>query len=344
MANDEPLHVDLDDTIGIFEVGSAVAIFLFGIVTLQTYCYFTTFWNDRWNQKVLVGALWLLELGHTIGVFIEVYKASITLYTQFENLVTFPALAAVFALGGTITLCVQTFLALRVCRVIPKPYAYIGIICIFISSLRFVGSIALTVGAATTTSIDVFRAQWKWLIISLLSTGVAVDVTIAVAMLWYLCSQRMRAMARTAHIIDKMIGYTLRSGLLTSLSAIALLVTFLSKPTTLAWIAMYTFLAKLYSNGMLSVLNSREELRYECANPESQERYRTTSGRPDACNNPLSSNIQPIAIEMKTIETIHHDKEEKRDFRLKDRHSNTKNREQNCPGIDVLQNAKRRCT
>ncbi|KAF9043366.1 hypothetical protein BJ165DRAFT_1484517 [Panaeolus papilionaceus] len=246
------VHVDLNDTIGLLEIGSLFSVFLFGIVTLQVHFYYTTFRNDGWKEKALVGVLWVMELGHTIGVAFEVYRATITFYGRPQLLVTFPALGSVMSLGGAITFAVQTFFALRVSRVLAKPYSYIGYICIAIAFVRFVGSIVISVAAATST-IGVYRVKWAWLSVTLLSLATAVDVMIALSMLWYLRTARSRALTRTTHIIDKLIGFTLRSGLLTSLGAIVLLICFLAKPLTMSWLAVYTCLAKLYSNSLLSV-------------------------------------------------------------------------------------------
>jgi hypothetical protein len=48
------VHVDLSNTIGALEIGSLFATFIFGIVTLQTYTYYTTFGKDPWYYKALV--------------------------------------------------------------------------------------------------------------------------------------------------------------------------------------------------------------------------------------------------------------------------------------------------
>ncbi|KAF9043375.1 hypothetical protein BJ165DRAFT_239503 [Panaeolus papilionaceus] len=283
------VHIDLSDTIGILEIGSLFSVFLFGIVTLQAHFYYTTYRDDGWREKALVGALWLMELGHTVGVAFEVYRATITLYGRPHLLITFPALSSVMALGGAITFAVQTFFALRVSRLIAKPYGYIGFLCIGVSFLRFIGSVVLAVAAATSVSIAIYRVKWKWLIVTLLSSATAVDLIIAISMLYYLRTARSRALSRTTHLIDKLIGYTLRSGLLTSVSAVVLLICFLSKPLTMSWLAVYTFLAKLYSNSLLSVLNGREELR-----------------------NDGSHSASAISIEMKTTTETTQDMDDKR--------------------------------
>lgn len=135
------VHVDLRDTIGALEIGSLVAIFIFGIVTLQMYTYYTTFWKDLWYYKALVSDCYiflgafdsgvyigcfsvvcifhhvevlelivnsrLLEIGHTLGVSYEMYRDTIVLYGQPQLLTTFRALGSVIAIGGVITLLVQ---------------------------------------------------------------------------------------------------------------------------------------------------------------------------------------------------------------------------------------------
>ncbi|PPR02950.1 hypothetical protein CVT24_012162 [Panaeolus cyanescens] len=87
-----------------------------------------------------------------------------------------------------------SFYALRVYRVIPKPYAYLGALCILISSTRFIGSIVLAIAAGTAKSIAIYRVQWKWLIITLLSLGTVVDGIIAVSMVYYLYIRRSHAL------------------------------------------------------------------------------------------------------------------------------------------------------
>lgn len=48
------VHVDLNATIGAFQIGSIISVFLFGIITLQAHLYYTSFQEDRWSFKVLV--------------------------------------------------------------------------------------------------------------------------------------------------------------------------------------------------------------------------------------------------------------------------------------------------
>ncbi len=45
------------NTFGALEIGGAVSVFLFGVVTLQTHIYFQRFPEDRLYFKVLVSTL-----------------------------------------------------------------------------------------------------------------------------------------------------------------------------------------------------------------------------------------------------------------------------------------------
>lgn len=74
MAASGSAHVVLDDTIGIFEVGSAFAIFLFGIVTLQAHCYYTTFRDDGWMQKTMVSTVAVCEFVERDSDFAYVHE------------------------------------------------------------------------------------------------------------------------------------------------------------------------------------------------------------------------------------------------------------------------------
>lgn len=47
----------LANTFGALEIGVAVAIFLFGVVTVQTYTYFRRFQDDRLYFKALVRSI-----------------------------------------------------------------------------------------------------------------------------------------------------------------------------------------------------------------------------------------------------------------------------------------------
>lgn len=54
--------VNLINTIGALEVGSVIAVFLFGIVTLQCHTYYTRFRDDPWSFKAMVRVDFLFRI------------------------------------------------------------------------------------------------------------------------------------------------------------------------------------------------------------------------------------------------------------------------------------------
>ncbi|TFK32451.1 hypothetical protein BDQ12DRAFT_692455 [Crucibulum laeve] len=297
------VHVDLGDSIGALEIGCLISVFFFGIETLQTHQYYRRFPEDRWMFKLLVTSVWLLELGHTIGVTFEVYRATITLFGQPQKLITFPALGAVTAISGIITFLVELFFSLRVFKVLPIPYRYIGMGCALVAFVRVIGSVFLAYQAITGTNIAIYRVQWKWLITSLLAGGAVIDVTIAASMLYYLIKKRLHALNRVNRVIDRLAAITIRTGLVTSIAAVVLLISFLMMPQNMVWLAIYTILARLYSNTLLSSLNARHRLRNDITNSSVEVYSKGKTIRRDTMD--PTSRHGAISIEMKTTtETV----------------------------------------
>lgn len=273
----------LDNTIGALQIGVIIAIFLFGIITLQTHLYFRRFVaSDSWRLKVLVGAVWILEFLHTTGICYELYHSTITLFGQPQKLFRFSILGGITLVGGFITLVTQCFFSLRVWRVLPNPYRYIGVFCMAIAIAHWVGSIVLSVRLLIAPTMEAFK--WYWLVTTLLVASVVVDLIITVSMLYYFTNQRKNALKRVARLLDQLVTYTIRTGFLTSTIALSVAICFQVMPSNLIWLALYTFLAKLYSNSLLSALNKRKYLRRRIAHGSSfnfkSETGSTTGHRP----------------------------------------------------------------
>ena len=48
------MTVTLANTLGVLEIGSFLGVFLFGVVSLQTFNYYNTYPEDGWVFKTLV--------------------------------------------------------------------------------------------------------------------------------------------------------------------------------------------------------------------------------------------------------------------------------------------------
>ncbi|KAG6870330.1 hypothetical protein C0995_013723, partial [Termitomyces sp. Mi166 len=102
--------MSFDPTIGAFEIGVMVSIFLFGLVTVQVFTYYKKFSSDPWLMKAFVGAVWLLELAHTASTAQSIYFVTVVKYGQKEFINRFPVsiiVAVALALSGIIGPAIQ---------------------------------------------------------------------------------------------------------------------------------------------------------------------------------------------------------------------------------------------
>ncbi|KAF9473799.1 hypothetical protein BDN70DRAFT_843117 [Pholiota conissans] len=293
--------VTIANTFGALEIGSSVAVFLYGIVTLQCHLYFARFSDDRPVFKILIASIWLLETGHTIAMLYEVYITTIILWGQTTFVVKFPAVGVVIILGGMITTLVQTFFSYRLFVVLPKPYNSIGIVTALTAFARCIMSTYGGIKEIIVPTYVDYVKDVKSVIMAVMCMGAAVDVIIAMALMYFLLQKRDKTMIRSVRLIDRLLGFTIRTGLITSMTAVLVVIIYFARPNDLIYLAVYMSLAKLYTNSLLSSLNARKSLRDELSKSVSVEVPRITTSSRAAFNNPIS-------IEMKTVTEYQGDK------------------------------------
>jgi len=293
------VETTLANTIGALEIGTLIATFLFGVVAFQTYQYFSNFPEDRLLFKGLVTAIIILELVHTGSAAYEVYRLTIIFYgRESSEEHRYFGLASMTFLGGMITMLCQLFFCARVWKVLPKPWNYIAGVCMVAALGRGAGSLVLGSKAVAAKSMLEYRSKWRWLITTLLTTGATIDVVIAASMLYFLLSKRRTGLTSVGKLIDRLVAYTIRTGLFTSIGAVTMIIMFQAMPDTLVWIAIHATLAKLYSNSLLSALNERQSLRSAIASASvSGEGVTRPRSR-------MQAQSRAITIEMRTTTEI----------------------------------------
>lgn len=298
----------VENTLGAEQIGVTVATFLFGIVTLQFQYYLHTFEEDKRTFRILACLVWLLELLHTGCVCAEVYRGTIVYYGDMAGYSRYPYMGVATILSGIITMLVHLFFALRVWKSLPSPFCYIGAFCATATIVRGAGGAFLGTQVIKAKTLAEYRTANGWLIATLLATGAAIDLIIAVSMLYWLISNRQKDMGTTTTLIDRLVAYTIRTGVLTSITATAVLLTFRLFPETFIWVGFYVVLAKLYSNSLFSALNERERMRgiIAASSEDSGLRKRQRQISKDFQTSPALRH--DISMEMKS--TMIHDDEE----------------------------------
>ncbi|KAF9446712.1 hypothetical protein P691DRAFT_776664 [Macrolepiota fuliginosa MF-IS2] len=261
------LITTFENTFGALLISTIFASYLVGVVTVQVHYYFTHYPDDRTLWKITVFLLFCFELAHTAGTAHSVYTHTIASPATIQARTTLPGIYIASLMGGFITFIVQTYLSVRVYRTLHPPWKLVGIVTGVLATLRAVAVVVLVSQLFGASDYRKSIADWGDLITGLLSASAATDVIIAVAMLYYLFTQRERSFRKVQQLIDKLMLITVRSGLLTSITAVTVLVIFQIIPYTFAWLAIYTCLAKLYTITFLSALNGRGELRQAMSAP-----------------------------------------------------------------------------
>ncbi|KAF8064284.1 hypothetical protein FPV67DRAFT_1451491 [Lyophyllum atratum] len=131
----------IEGTLGPHEVGVMVAIFLFGLVTIQAFIYFRQYPDDPRGVKLLV----------TVVCAFSLYRRTVTDYGKISDLEQYPeGMCGAFSLSGLIGSLVQSFFAYRLYRLSGR--LTIGIMCWILSLVRFGCILFISVTTCQATS------------------------------------------------------------------------------------------------------------------------------------------------------------------------------------------------
>ncbi|KAJ7611762.1 hypothetical protein FB45DRAFT_940944 [Roridomyces roridus] len=251
-------HLSTDESrlLATMEIGALVSTALFGIIITQTHVYFNRFPNDSRKLKALVVFILCCEVvaagcsGHWLYV-----------YTISQNQIgrTPVSLEILDVVSGPVAAIVQGFFAFRIYRFSEK--IYIPCFCWVLSLLRLTGSVVILVAALKDPIFAGIIVRWGWLFAAAWAVAASNDIIIAVTLVYLLRQQRDGVRERTLAVVDKLIKWTLETGLLTSVAGVITLVCFLANKDGWIWIPWWIIQGHLFANSLLASLNSRQTLR-----------------------------------------------------------------------------------
>ncbi|KAJ7173433.1 hypothetical protein C8R46DRAFT_114947 [Mycena filopes] len=254
-----PPSFNADSTLGALLIGVLLSYMLFGVTSTQTYIYGKRFPTDSRRMKSLVAGVWVCELAHAICIGHMLYVLLITQYGHPESLTDIPkSLVASTLFNAIVAVCVQGFFAYRIYRLWKS--LYLPLLAWALSFL-FLGAtgIVFVIGLQTLPYQE-FERRWGWLLDALWGVAAATDLLIAGTLVFWLLGRRGES-AESVDLVDKIIAWTIETGVVTSAAAILNLACFLTMKNNYIWIAWYVVTARLYSNSFLASLNSRATLR-----------------------------------------------------------------------------------
>ncbi|KAH8832177.1 hypothetical protein DL96DRAFT_1706559 [Flagelloscypha sp. PMI_526] len=235
-------------------LGNLFHTILCGILIVQVYIYHAASLRDTWQIKTLVYIVFALELLQTIIRSVDRWEIDVMMYgdpaaldAMLLDWFSTPILTAVTS--GL----VQAFFGYRI-----YVFSRSWIVASVVWALTLIQSVfGITMGAMQRGRLlhDVAGDPTinKVLLVWVVST-VITDVMIAVLLTYYL--QKMRSgIKATDRLVTGIIRLTVETGALTALTAIVLLVLYLSHQT---WFLLAgDVLGKLYSNNLMVMFNRR---------------------------------------------------------------------------------------
>ncbi|KAM5531004.1 hypothetical protein V8D89_015331 [Ganoderma adspersum] len=234
-------------------IGTMLNIMLFGVMITQTYLYFNMCKDDRTWMKVFVLFLFFCDTLNTAFDMALLYEPLINKFGQSEALglatwmfATDPAMTAIIAA------LVQLFFAWRV-KVLTSNRLIVAVIVVC-AIAQLCGGLGCSIAIGIIPEFNQFRKFQVVGILWLVGAALA-DVLITTALVWHLRKHKTGILT-TDDLVNKIIRLTVPTGLITALFAILSLILYFSVGN--GWEFMFNMpLAKLYTNSLMSTLNSR---------------------------------------------------------------------------------------
>ncbi|KAH9889978.1 hypothetical protein C8Q73DRAFT_146699 [Cubamyces lactineus] len=279
-------------TYGPIFIGVMFNILLYGIMITQTYLYFQKYKRDKPWMKLFVLFLFVCDSLNCAFDIAFLYDPLITNYGNVEALnvatwgysslcdrsvmaTSIPAYIPILiqhtrvdpAMTAIIGMLVQMFFAWRV-KVLTSSWIAVGTIAVC-SFAQFCGGLGTAIAVGMIPQFVQFQ-KFQVIVIIWLAFSAVADTLVTASLVWHLRTHRT-GMLVTDDVIDRIIRLTVQTGLITALCAIVDLVLFLVSPTGLHLIFNLP-LSKLYTNSLMSSLNSRQGWHYDTSRGASQNR------------------------------------------------------------------------
>ncbi|KAK7042654.1 hypothetical protein R3P38DRAFT_322697 [Favolaschia claudopus] len=258
---ESPAPFDARSNIGAYQIGVLISFMLLGVTVTQAYVYYSRFPDDSWKLKSLVAFVCICEFAQAVCISHALYKFTVVDYRN-TDLITgrLPkSLDTAVFFAGLIEECVQGFFAYRILRISKR--LLIPVAILIFASVRLILSCVVFGITLRLGSLHSYYEHWSWLSLFLWSAGAGNDIFTTVVLLYLLCNHRAVGQKRTVALVDKLIIWSIETGLLTSATQILLLILFITKKATMIWLAVFVVSSRLYANSLLASLNSRETLR-----------------------------------------------------------------------------------
>ncbi|KZP20566.1 hypothetical protein FIBSPDRAFT_742198 [Athelia psychrophila] len=240
-------------------IGVILASALWGVTCVQVWMYYTNYPKDPWHLKALVAAVFISDTVHEILICHSIYTYLVTNFGNGAELgiIVWSILIEVL-FSVSIILRSRSFLALRVWKFSGKNM-YITAVVVLLVVGEFISVLYYT-GRAYNLKTYAELAALQGPSMTINALGAAGDVVIAVSLCTMLHKSRT-GFKRSDTMVKRLMLFTINTGLLTSICAIASLISIAASPNTFIYIAFFFMMGRLYSNTLMATLNARRAIR-----------------------------------------------------------------------------------
>ncbi|KAF7330756.1 hypothetical protein MVEN_02414300 [Mycena venus] len=250
----------LDLTLGPIIIGAFFTVFFFGITCMQTINYLKQYPNDILLIKCTVILLWILQLAYTACICQGAYTLSVTDFGQILDLLYTPwGLNLGVIVGSLIDHGVQAFFVARIYKATGA--LYLSIFLWIIVALLQAVSLKLAAEAIISDSIPIVGQTQRWLLTLLFFGDATLDIINACVLCFYLKVKSRSAFHQsTAVVLDRLVVYTLQTGLGTSMVALAAAISFKVAPQDYFWTMCFMSMPGSFLSALLANINNRKSL------------------------------------------------------------------------------------
>ncbi|EIN10380.1 hypothetical protein PUNSTDRAFT_112237 [Punctularia strigosozonata HHB-11173 SS5] len=250
-----PIHLVLDNTYGAMLIGVIISAALWGVSCTQAWFYFEKYESDQWFIKLMVATAWATDTVHQILIS---HAAYIYLVKNFANPVKLGeivwSMVVEVLFTGFTAFIVQSFFAYRVYKLSHGNLIITGLtVALVVAEIVYVTK---AIHLETYAQLVVL----KNLSMAVNAIGAAGDVVIA-GSLCFLLQRSRTGFQHSSTMINKLMIFTVNTGLLTSICAIMSLIMISVSPNSFLYITFFFTLGRLYVNSLLATLNARASIR-----------------------------------------------------------------------------------
>ncbi|KAK0457412.1 uncharacterized protein EV420DRAFT_1688333 [Desarmillaria tabescens] len=273
--------IRVDSTLGAALIGFGVSCALIGALCVQGFSYFRRYPSDLPAYKLLVAAIWCLEIVDQAFIGHCVYYYTITNYMSPQVMLfgdVIWTLILQLVLGALVGTIVKTCFAMRVwlfsghnlpitCLILFLTYGQLGTlqkdspVPILNSDAEFRAGLAIAYAVrGFQLNKLAYISNLRTLASLSLGAGALTDIIIALSLSLFL--RRLRTGYKSSDsVVNRLTVYAINTGVLTSTVSITTLILYDLYPTNFVFMAFYFVLSKLYAISFMCTLNTRHIVR-----------------------------------------------------------------------------------